>query len=85
MTRPDAVFGNSIHDLANAGDCAARAYPVNPTAALMKAVAGRGWGYFMPLGAGSWAFSGLLKVGFVVSTHFTKNVKWMGHGAPYTR
>jgi phosphoserine phosphatase len=50
VTRPDAVFGNSIHDLAML-EMGRAAYPVNPTTELLQAAAGRGWGYFMPLGA----------------------------------
>ncbi len=50
VTRPDAVFGNSIHDLQML-EMGGAAYPVNPTAELMEAMAGRGWGYFMPQGA----------------------------------
>jgi len=50
VTRPDAVFGNSIHDLQML-EMGRAAYPVNPTAELMEAMAARGWGHFMPLGA----------------------------------
>jgi phosphoserine phosphatase len=50
LTRPDAVFGNSIHDLAMM-EIAARAYPVNPSPALLEAAAKRGWGYFRPQAA----------------------------------
>jgi phosphoserine phosphatase len=50
LTRPDAVFGNSIHDLAML-DIAAHAYPVNPSPALLEAAAKRGWGYFRPQAA----------------------------------
>ncbi len=45
--RPDAVFGNSIHDLAML-EIAVRAFPVNPSPALLEAAAKRGWGYFRP-------------------------------------
>jgi phosphoserine phosphatase len=48
--RPDAVFGNSIHDLAML-KMAVCAYPVNPSAALLEAVAKNGWGYFRPRAA----------------------------------
>jgi len=48
--RPDAVFGNSIHDLAML-EIAARAFPVNPSPALLEAAAKRGWGYFRPQAA----------------------------------
>lgn len=50
LTRPDAVFGNSIHDLAMM-QIAARAYPVNPSPALLEVAAKRGWGYFRPQAA----------------------------------
>jgi phosphoserine phosphatase len=47
LTRPDAVFGNSIHDLAMLQ--AARApFPVNPSTELLEAAARNGWGYFQP-------------------------------------
>jgi phosphoserine phosphatase len=44
---PDAVFGNSIHDLAML-DIAAQAFPVNPSPALVEAAAKRGWSCFRP-------------------------------------
>lgn len=47
LDRPDAVFGNSIHDLAML-DMARHAFPVNPSPALLEAAAQRGWGYFRP-------------------------------------
>ncbi|MGD0736087.1 MAG: haloacid dehalogenase-like hydrolase [Terracidiphilus sp.] len=47
LPAPDAVFGNSIHDLAML-DIAIKAYPVNPSPALLEAAAKRGWGYFLP-------------------------------------
>jgi phosphoserine phosphatase len=47
MPRPDAVFGNSIHDLAML-KIARNAYPVNPSPALIEAAARNGWGYFRP-------------------------------------
>jgi phosphoserine phosphatase len=50
LARPDAVFGNSIHDLAML-DIAAHAYPVNPSPALIEAASQRGWGYFRPSAA----------------------------------
>lgn len=50
ITQPDAVFGNSIHDLAML-EIARNPFPVNPTAALLQAVAERGWGYFRPKAA----------------------------------
>jgi len=48
---PDAVFGNSIHDLAML-EIAQRPFPVNPSPALLEAAAQRGWGYFRPKTAG---------------------------------
>ncbi len=50
LAHPDAVFGNSIHDLAML-DIAAHAFPVNPSPALLEAAAHRGWGYFRPAAA----------------------------------
>ena len=47
---PDAVFGNSIHDLAML-EIAAHAFPVNPSPALLEAAAKKGWGYFRPSAA----------------------------------
>jgi phosphoserine phosphatase len=47
IANPDVVFGNSIHDLAML-DLARRAFPVNPSPALIHAAAERGWGYFRP-------------------------------------
>jgi phosphoserine phosphatase len=47
LPRPDAVFGNSLHDLAMLG-IAAHAFPVNPSPALLEECAKRGWGYFRP-------------------------------------
>ncbi len=47
LSRPDAVFGNSIHDLAML-EIAARPFPVNPSPALLEAAAKNGWGYFRP-------------------------------------
>lgn len=47
LPHPDAVFGNSIHDLAML-DLAEHAYPVNPSQALLEAIAERGWSYFVP-------------------------------------
>ncbi len=44
---PDAVFGNSIHDLAML-EIARHAFPVNPSPALLEAAARHGWGYFRP-------------------------------------
>ena len=54
LPHPDVVFGNSIHDLAML-EMARRPFPVNPSPALLKAAASRGWGYFMPQTAtGAW-------------------------------
>lgn len=47
ISLPDAVFGNSIHDLAMM-DMARNPFPVNPSHTLLEAAAERGWGYFMP-------------------------------------
>jgi phosphoserine phosphatase len=47
IPHPDAVFGNSLHDLAML-EVARRAFPVNPSPALLEAAAKNGWGYFRP-------------------------------------
>jgi phosphoserine phosphatase len=47
LPSPDAVFGNSIHDLAML-KIARHAYPVNPSPALIEAAGKYGWGYFRP-------------------------------------
>jgi phosphoserine phosphatase len=47
LPRPDAVFGNSIHDLAMM-EMARNAFPVNPSPELLEAAAKNGWGYFLP-------------------------------------
>lgn len=47
LPRPDAVFGNSIHDLAML-EIAANAFPVNPSPALVEEAIRHGWGYFRP-------------------------------------
>ena len=47
VTRPDAVFGNSLHDLAML-EMAAHPFVVNPSPALLEAAAKNGWGYFLP-------------------------------------
>jgi phosphoserine phosphatase len=49
LTHPDAVFGNSVHDLAML-EMARCAFPVNPSPALLEEAAKRGWGYFLPAG-----------------------------------
>ena len=51
LTRPDAVFGNSVHDLAML-EAARNAFPVNPSPELLEAAAKNGWGYFLPEAAG---------------------------------
>jgi phosphoserine phosphatase len=50
IPHPDAVFGNSLHDLAML-QMARHAFPVNPSPALLEAAAAQGWGYFTPLTA----------------------------------
>jgi phosphoserine phosphatase len=50
LAEPDAVFGNSIHDLAML-EMARCAFPVNPSPSLLEEAAGRGWGYFRPAAA----------------------------------
>jgi phosphoserine phosphatase len=47
LHKPDAVFGNSIHDLAML-EIARHPFPVNPSPALLGAAAANGWGYFQP-------------------------------------
>jgi HAD superfamily phosphoserine phosphatase-like hydrolase len=47
ITRPDAVFGNSVHDAAMLA-IARRAFPVNPTAALSSRSAAEGWPVYFP-------------------------------------
>jgi phosphoserine phosphatase len=47
LPTPDAVFGNSIHDLAML-EIARHPFPVNPSPALLEAAAKHGWGYFRP-------------------------------------
>jgi len=50
LPAPDAVFGNSIHDLAML-EMARYPFPVNPSPALLEAAAKRSWGYFTPRAA----------------------------------
>ena len=50
LPTPDAVFGNSVHDLAML-EIARHAFPVNPSPALIAAAAKRRWGYFRPQAA----------------------------------
>ena len=47
LPHPDAVFGNSLHDLAML-EIAAHPFPVNPSLGLLEECAKRGWGYFRP-------------------------------------
>jgi len=47
LAHPDAVFGNSLHDLAML-EIAAHPFPVNPSLGLLEECAKRGWGYFRP-------------------------------------
>lgn len=47
VSRPDAVFGNSIHDAAML-ELAERAFPVNPSPALLEIAAQKGWAVFYP-------------------------------------
>jgi phosphoserine phosphatase len=47
LQEPDAVFGNSVHDLAML-EMARCPFPVNPSPALLAEVVKRGWGYFRP-------------------------------------
>lgn len=50
LPHPDAVFGNSVHDLAML-ELARCPFPVNPSPGLKEAAAKRGWGYFRPQSA----------------------------------
>ena len=50
LPHPDAVFGNSLHDLAML-ELARSPFPVNPSPALIIEAGKRGWGYFKPKGA----------------------------------
>ncbi|MGH9591272.1 MAG: HAD family hydrolase [Terracidiphilus sp.] len=50
LTAPDAVFGNSVHDLAML-EMARHSFPVNPSPSLIAAAARLGWGYFRPRAA----------------------------------
>jgi phosphoserine phosphatase len=47
VTAPDAVFGNSVHDAAMLA-IAGRAFPVNPTAALVERSSLEGWPVYYP-------------------------------------
>jgi phosphoserine phosphatase len=49
ITAPDAVFGNSVHDAAMLAIARkGGAFPVNPSAALLKRSAGEGWAVYYP-------------------------------------
>jgi len=50
LPHPDAVFGNSIHDLAML-QTAVHPFPINPSPALLEAAARNGWGYYRPAAA----------------------------------
>jgi len=47
LTAPDAVFGNSVHD-AHMLAIARRAFPVNPSPALLERAGGEGWAVYYP-------------------------------------
>jgi phosphoserine phosphatase len=47
ITAPDAVFGNSVHDAAMLA-IARRAFPVNPTPALVERSIAEGWTVYYP-------------------------------------
>jgi phosphoserine phosphatase len=47
IVAPDAVFGNSVHDAAML-EIARRAFPVNPTPALLERSAQEGWPVYSP-------------------------------------
>lgn len=47
ITAPDAVFGNSVHDAAMLA-IARRAFPVNPSAALVERSVQEGWAVYYP-------------------------------------
>ncbi len=47
VTAPDAVFGNSVHDAAMLA-LARRAFPVNPTPALLERSGAEGWPVYWP-------------------------------------
>jgi phosphoserine phosphatase len=47
ITAPDAVFGNSVHDAAMLA-IARRAFPVNPSPALVERSAAEGWSVYYP-------------------------------------
>ena len=47
VTRPEAVFGNSVHDAAMLA-IARQAFPINPTPALVERSAREGWPVYHP-------------------------------------
>jgi phosphoserine phosphatase len=47
LTAPDAVFGNSVHD-AHMLAIARRAFPVNPSPALLERAGAEGWAVYYP-------------------------------------
>ncbi len=47
LPHPDAVFGNSLHDLAML-EIAAHPFPVNPSTSLLEQCTKRGWSYCRP-------------------------------------
>jgi phosphoserine phosphatase len=47
IAAPDVVFGNSVHDAAMLA-IARRAFPVNPSAALLERSALEGWAVYHP-------------------------------------
>ena len=47
ITHPDAVFGNSVHDAAML-TIARRAFPVNPSPALLERSTNENWPVFYP-------------------------------------
>lgn len=49
LSTPDAVFGNSIHDLAML-NIAKNPFPINPSPALQEIAAQKGWTVYFPAG-----------------------------------
>lgn len=47
LPHPDAVFGNSLHDLAML-EIASYPFPINPSSGLLEECGRRGWSYFRP-------------------------------------
>jgi phosphoserine phosphatase len=50
LAKPDAVFGNSMHDLAML-EIAAHAFAINPSPELLQAATRHGWAVYRPVGA----------------------------------